>query len=658
MDEQQLENAEQFDLEDILREFSDDPDSVVHLEPDPEPEPIAAPLDEPEPAFMTDDTIRMDAIGGDIPLPKGEVRIAAPVEENDAFTDGWEPEYEQPIGEYVPPQPIIFHPKSRLRELKRKLVAGPERRYYQLSEKGLGKLQAAIFLSVLVVLLGAGATALYAAGLVQPERLRLMVFGQFLAMLLSALLGSFQLLEGITDLIRRRFSLNTALVFIFLLCCIDGILGLQQLRVPCCAAFSLSMTMSLWCAYERRNTELGQMDTMRKATHLDALGAQEGYFEDRKGFVRFEGQVEDFMDRYDAPSGPERLLDRYALIAVCVSAAVGILGCVLHGFSAGIQAAAAAALAAFPATVFITLSRPFAVLERRLHRMGTVLCGWQGVLGLSGKAVFPLAHEDLFPAGTVRLNGVKFFGDRQPDDIVACCAALIRTDGGGLSPLFTQLLDSRSAPELEPSELRSYPGGLGGIIGDETVLVGSISFLREMSVEVPEGLRALQAVCVAIDGVLCGLFAISYEASGAAGSGLGALCGAHGLAPLLTDTDFMLTESFLHAKLGVNTRRLRIPGPQERAAMSVYAEGDLPQALLLTTREGLVPIAGGVAGARALRTASILGTAVHMAGGIVGLAMMLTLVLLGRIDLMTPFRMFLYQLVWMVPGLLLTEWTR
>ena len=38
-----------------------------------------------------------------------------------------------------------------------------------------------------------------------------------------------------------------------------------------------------------------------------------------------------------------------------------------------------------------------AVLEKRLHMVGTVLCGWEGVKGLSGKAAFPLRDEDLFP---------------------------------------------------------------------------------------------------------------------------------------------------------------------------------------------------------------------------------------------------------------------
>ena len=108
--------------------------------------------------------------------------------------------------------------------------------------------------------------------MVGENRMKLLVFGQFLAMLVSALLGSFRLIEGVEDMFKKRFSLNSVLVVSFLLCCVDGVLCLQELRIPCCAAFSLQMLMSLLNTYQKRSTVMGQMDTLRKANHLDGLG--------------------------------------------------------------------------------------------------------------------------------------------------------------------------------------------------------------------------------------------------------------------------------------------------------------------------------------------------------------------------------------------------
>lgn len=63
-------------------------------------------------------------------------------------------------------------------------------------------------------------------------------------------------------------------------------------------------------------------------------------------------------------------------------------------------------------------------------------------------------------------------------------------------------------------------------------------------------------------------------------------------------------------------------------------------------------------GARSLRSAARLGLAVHMLGGIVGIAMMLILAIIGARELLTPGNVLLYELAWLIPGLLITEWTR
>ena len=65
-----------------------------------------------------------------------------------------EPAFE--VEEELTPPPILFAPRSRLKELKKDLVSGPEKRYYALSEIGTGRLQIALLLNVLVVLSGSG----------------------------------------------------------------------------------------------------------------------------------------------------------------------------------------------------------------------------------------------------------------------------------------------------------------------------------------------------------------------------------------------------------------------------------------------------------------------------------------------------------------------
>ena len=591
-----------------------------------------------------------------------EIRIAQPnlPKKEEPYSENWEPEYDQPIGEYIPPQPLVLHPRSKLHELKRKLVAGPERRYYEINEKGFGKLQAAIFLSLLIVLITGGVTALYAMGMVPENRMKLLVFGQFLAMLLSALLGSHQMIDGVASIFKGRFTLNSLLFFTFLACCADGVFGLMQQRVSCCAAFSLQVTLSLWGTYHKRSTEMDMMDTMRKTSRLDGIMRVEGFLEGYDGLVRSEGQVEDFMDHYNAPSKPEATMSVYAMVALVASIAAGVLGGVLHGdISFGVQVACVSLLAALPVTSFITLSRPMAILEKRLHKLGAVICGWRGVSGMSKKVLFPISHEDLFPLGTCKLNGVKFYGSRNPDQVVAYCAAMVRADGSGLTPLFDQLLASRNGRHYDVENLRAYGnGGIGGEVCGESVLLGSVAFLKEMGVEIPSGSNVAQAVYAAIEGEFACVFAINYGKTRSATTGLRTLCGYRGLSPVLTSGDFTLTEGFLRNRFSVNSRRICFPDHQTRAELAAVQAPEQTPALAIITTDGLAPYAFAVTGARALRTASWLGVGIHLVGGIVGLIMMVILAVLGEAQLLTPSNLLLYELIWMIPGFLITEWTR
>ena len=167
--------------------------------------------------------------------------------------------------------PIVYDPRAKLRALKHDLIAGPEKRYYELSEQGTGRLQAAILINLIIVALCAGAIAMHTMNLVPENRVRFLVFSQVLAMLVSALLGSHQMMDGLSDLFRGKFTVSTLMTMTFVVCCVDAVFSLRDQRVPCCAGFCLEMTMALWARYERRSTEMGQMDTLRKAIHLHGI---------------------------------------------------------------------------------------------------------------------------------------------------------------------------------------------------------------------------------------------------------------------------------------------------------------------------------------------------------------------------------------------------
>lgn len=690
----------ELDLEDILKEFgaaeadeepvmsemqaftsgdaAQDEESAASDTPDA-PAEDADPVEEPAPggeaespkeSSVSDDTLRLDDLAqiteenkpavtdvtsDTIRLDLPETAAEKAPEETAPVQEESEPE---PV-DITPPAPIIFNPKAKLRELKRKLVAGPERRYYELSEVGVGKVQMAMFLCLIVIVVSGGAAVMYGLDMIPENRQRLMVFGQVLAMLLGALLGSNQIIDGFAAILKGKFTACSLLAITFLACCADSVFCLQEQRVPICAAFTLEVLMALWGTYHDRVTEMGMMDTLRKAVRLDSIVRCEDFFEGQSAILRGEGQVEDFMDTYNQTSSPKRVQNIYALLALLGSIAIAVAAGVLHGVSLGVQIFSTTLLVAMPASFFIALTRPLAVLERRLHEVGTVLCGWKGVVGLSAKCLYPLNDQDMFPTGSVKMNGVKFYGDRDPETIIAYAAALMHANGGGLAPVFDHLLATRNGIRYSAENLHFYGnGGIGGEINGDPVLMGTLEFLKGMGVDIPEGTMVKQAVYVSVDGDLSGLFAITYNRVRHAATGMSTLCSSRRIRPVIIAKDFLLTAAFLKETFGLRPKRTAFPSHAESMELErKRAAADAP-ALALTTRDGLASVAYAITGARALHTACRLGLIVHMMGGILGLLIMAALAVLGSVALLTPVHILLYQLVWIIPGFIVTMWTR
>ena len=667
MDNQEnWEETQEFDLDSILSEFGsgagEDAPQVNAEDGDvkeyaPEKAPAQPEADDPDLDRLLEEapaeeanqrpTLVFDPV---VPEEKTATDDATIVME--AVSEITEEEVPQPKQE-----PIPF--RSNLQELKRKIVAGPEKRYYDLSDVGVFKLQIAILLNLLVVGLCVATTTMFTMGMVPENRLRLVIFSQVLGMLLSALLGCYQIMDGIADLFRGRFNINTMLFFTLLACLADAAFCLQELRVPCCACFALEMAFALFGRYHRRSTEISQMDTLRKAIHLHSVVKEDNYLDGAPVLLRGEGDVDDFLDTYSKPSGPERVQSFYCFFALCVCIGLSVLAGLRHGVSLAVQVLSTSLLAAVPASFFVALTRPAALLESRLHMVGSVICGWQGVVKLRGKAYFPMRDSDLFPTGSTKLNGVKFYGSREPEQILAYTTSLISAAGGGLVPLFRNMLKNRGGSEYPVTQFRDYGlGGIGGEISGDAVLMGDLSFLQSMDVDIPQGTTVSQAVYVAINGQLSAVIAISYAKMRSASAGLISLNGCRRIKPVLLCDDFLITSEFIHTKFGINTRRMVFPDRETRASLSRRTVDPESPVLALTIRDELVSSIYAVTGASALYTSCRLGLLIHILGGIVGLLIMFVLAFQGSTEILTPTRVLLYQLIWMVPGLLVTEWAR
>ena len=625
------------DLEDIIREYSS------QRLPDLEKE-----------SADTGDTVRLDAVKPPekAPSPTSDTKPLPDLDSDVRIYPG--PKAKQKTTPPPRQAPILF-PKNQAQELRQKLESGPEQRYRALTGKGFGRLQVGLFLSAFLFLGAAASTLLFYQ--VGENRLQMLILGQILVLILSALVGFRLLLEGVREMLHGRFRLNSLLAVTFLACLADGLCCLRSGLLPFGAVFCLQMLLAQWGEYLRLQTQISRLDTLRKAQELTAVVKSRKFYQGLCAYQTRPGDPESYDEAGEMPY-PERLLCLYGLCAVVLSLVLAAATGVLYGFSHGVRTCAAALLAAAPASVFLAIARPEAVLEKKMHHLGLVLCGWKGLQTIEKRGVYPLEHRDLFPENLVKLNGVRFYGDRNPNTVVSYVAALTAADGGCLAAPFEQLRASRNARKIRVQELTSYPSGIGGQIDGMPVIAGTMDFMEKMGVELPEGAGIPHAVYAAINQSLCAVFAGSFGRSKSTAAGLNSLCQCRQVRPVLIDCDFVLSPDFLRQKLGLELRRMQFPNYLVRMELAdKKPEPDAP-VIALATKEGLAQRACAVTGGAALCSAWKAGTAVHLLGGGLGLLAVGILSLVGASALLAPYNLLLYGCVWMIPGLLISEWTQ
>ncbi len=671
----------EFDIEDIIREFSEKTPEEPALEVEPAEEPaqetvpVAAASGDTvrielprKPAIKMPEPEQLQPISEEMPAPREEAArpeetaSAQPqmpaLEEAEPFSEGWEPEYEAPMGQFAPREPIPFPQKNRTRQLREKLVAGPEKRFHDLSAMGLGGLGAGLFAQAILFAFASAVTLLMGLDQIGGDLLQPMLFSQFITVLLSGLMGCYRLLGGMGSLLRGKFTTNTLLCATFVACTADAWLCLDAQRTPLSALFCLHMLMAQFAAYHERLTQMGQMDTLRKANELTGVVQIQEFFDGRPGYGMIDGEPEDFMHHYAAPSAPEKALWRFSLTVLAVGVALALLTASRLDTAAGIQVFAAAMLIGLPASAHISMSRPAAIVQRRLHDLGAVLCGWEGIRHAQKNTVYPLRGEDLFPRESIKMNGVKFCGGMDPGWVTVCASALIHANGCSMRHAFEQLPRGRDGLNHTVKELEVVEGGLTGLVSGVPAAVGIAEFVEGMGITIPEEFRVHHGVYTVIDGQLGGVFAVSYTPSKAAVAGLKNLCSWRSMQPVFVSNDFMLTPRFIEDRLGIKVQRVQFPEPGVRTILAGIEPDEERKVLALVTKPGLAAKTYALNSAWTLRSALANGANIHMMGGMIGLMLVALLSFLGAIDLLSPANLLLFTGLWMVPGWLTTEWAR
>lgn len=290
---------------------------------------------------------------------------------------------------------------------------------------------------------------------------------------------------------------------------------------------------------------------------------------------------------------------------------------------------------------------PLCKLSRRVFKSGCAVAGWEGAQRMSRSNCIILTDGDLFPPGTIGLNGLKIFGE-ESGKVISYAASMAHASRSGLERLFDELLQSEGAPLHEVEDLDFIEsGGVCGRIRGETVLFGTEDFMRRQGVTLPQSIELKTGVFLAVDGALIAVFAVKYRAAETVDWALHALKRG-GVTPVLAVRDGNITPALLKRKFDTDARAV-YPKISTRLALSEPDGGGAPLALLL--REGLMPFAEAVLGSKRLVRAVRAGNAISLVGSVVGVQLGYYLTSAGAYSVLTAAALLAFALLWTLAAL-------
>lgn len=478
---------------------------------------------------------------------------------------------------------------------------------------------------------------------------------------LSALTGLDVLGRGLACLIKLHLEWETVLLFSVAAAVGDAltmpVLGDRGGQMPYCAVAALAVFFALWGRFLRRRALRQSCRVAGSATEPYLVTLEEKFWDNADAYAKDSGESTGYGSQVQGSDGIARIQHIAAPLVILLCVICALLASVgrqkpelfFWGLSATLTAGCGFA-------AFLSFAMPFSGVVSRLAKVGAALAGWDGYRPGKGEQGVVLTDGDLFPTGSVTLNGIKMCGELSIETAASYTATLIRETGSGMEKPFSDLLRTQGTVYRKVTRVMFHEGGVSGVIGGRQVLVGSAAFMEIMHVELPQGLKVKNAVFCAVSGQLEAIFALNYRLHPAIRPAIDSLI-ANRLNPILATRDFLIIPDMLRQRFKLPVNKMEFPNLDRRRELSERGrESDAPLAAVLC-REGLGPYAEAVVGGKRLCTAAGLSSAFALLGSLIGIGLAFYLVGAGAFASLSAGTMLAYLLLWLVPGGLVSSWT-
>lgn len=356
-----------------------------------------------------------------------------------------------------------------------------------------------------------------------------------------------------------------------------------------------------------------------------------------------------------APDPSEDLASKLAPITTIASIIIAVMyGVVKLSFADALNAFALITAVSVPVATLLSVNAPVRKLCKTLLSYGSMLSGYPSVKQFCDSTAIMIDANELFPAESISLEGIKTFEDYSIDESLLCGIAILKEAQNPIANAFDSVVaeTEETLPEVE-SVLYEDEIGLVGWIKSERILVGSRTLMEKYSVEVPNmeyeekyTSRGRQVTYLSRAGRLVAMFVTRYTPDAQLKAEM-QRAETNGISFLIRTTDYNVTNDLVAKLYDLFYRSIKVL-PTGLGNVLKEAEDTVEETSrsYLITNGKAASLARAVTGCVKIKHNISLSIIIQLIAVIFGLLVASTLSLYAGVQVMGSLEVLIYALFW------------
>ncbi len=366
--------------------------------------------------------------------------------------------------------------------------------------------------------------------------------------------------------------------------------------------------------------------------------------------------MSNFLKMSYAPDPSENLAGKIAPVTIICSLAVAVIYGVLYGtFAGAVDTFSIMSAVSVPLCTLIAVNIPMRFLCKKLTEQGAMISGYPSVKQFCDSNAIMIDANDLYPRGSVKLDGIKTFANHRIDESVLAAAAILKEAQSPMAAVFNMAVlqqKSNVLPEVE-SVLYEDNMGLVGRVQGQRILVGNRNLMQKYNIETPSAdyeekyhIEGRQITYLAQAGELISMFVTTYTPDKKIMEEL-QRGEANGLSYLIRTTDCNITGERIAEDFGIFFRSVKVlPTGLGNVCKEAQSQQEDSSRAYLGTRGKLSSLIRGVSGCIRIKSNISLTIVIQLIAVVLGLLLVATLCLYATNAVLGTLEILVYSLFW------------